>query len=103
MVEGCRCCGYRVMVVGLPVAITVSGHSAMRPSREFTPVIAIAHRRPDVVTVSVVVAVVLVMVVVVVVDGVIAMVMVPRIAVCPVIVRTVPSPAVVESIVIPVG
>ena len=91
------------MVVGLSVAITASGH-AMISAGEIAPVIAVAYRRPDVVTVSVVVTVVLVMVVVVVIDRLETMVMmVPRIIVRPVIVRTIPAPAVVESVVIPIG
>ena len=92
------------MVVGLPVAITVSGYSAVGSPREFTPVIAVAHRRPDVVTVSVIVAVVLVMVVVVVVDGHWSVRSVrPRTVRVPCVVRIIPAPPVVESVVIPIG
>ena len=90
------------MVVSLPVAITAS-HRAVRPAREFAPIIAVAHRRSDVVAVTVVEAVVLVMMVVVVVNGVIAMVMVPRIVISPIVIRIVPAPAVMETVVIPIG
>ena len=92
------------MVVGLSVAVTASCHSATVSIGKLAPVIAVPYRRSDVVAVSVVVAVVVVVVVVVVVDGFkTGMVMVPRIVVCPMVVRTVPAPAIVETIVIPIG
>ena len=91
------------MVVGLPVAITAASHAAVRAVGKFATVVAVAHRRSDVVAVTVVVTVVLVMVVVVVVDGITAMVMVPRVVVSPIVIGIVPAPAVVEPVVIPIG
>ena len=94
------------MVVGFTIAISTASHSAMMiVLGEIAASAAVTHRRPDVVAVSVVITVVLVVVVVVVVNWIVAMmmIMIPRINESQVVVRTVPAPAVVETIVIPIG
>ena len=92
------------MVVGLAIAVTAASHRTMMPARKFAPIVTVAHRRSDVIAVSVVITVILVVVVVVVVDGIITIVvMMPRLVVCPVMVRTIPTPTIVETIVVPVG
>ena len=91
------------MVVGLPITIT-SGHAAMRPARQFAPVVTVAHRRSDVVAMPIIVTMVMVVMVVVVVNGVITMVvMIPRITIRHVVVRIMPAPTVVETVIIPIG
>ena len=90
------------MVVSLPVAVTASCH-AMMSAGEIASVIAVAYRRSDVVTVTIVVAGVLVMMVVVIVDGHRAVMMIPRIIVRHVVVRILPAPTVVETVIIPIG
>lgn len=98
------------MVVGLPVAVAVvatgasAGDTAMLTIfRKFPAIVTVAYGRADVIAVTIVVAVILVMVVMIPVDRHWAVMVVPRIIVCPVVVRTIPAPAVVETVVIPVG
>ena len=92
------------MVVGFAVAIPTTSHAVvMTVFGEFAPAIAVSHGGSDVVSVTVIIAVVLVMVIVIVVYGVIAVVvMMPRIVVCPVVIWVVPSPTIVEPIIIPI-
>ena len=90
------------MVVGLSITIT-SGHAAMRPVRKFAPVITVAHRRSNVVAMPIIVTMVLVVMVVIVVNGVITVVMMmPRITIRHMVIRIVPAPSVVETVVIPI-
>ena len=92
------------MVVCFAVAVSSTGHSAMMTIfRKFSASVAVTHRRSDVVAVSVVITVVLVMVVVVVVNRIVTMmmIMIPWVNECQVVVRAVPTPAVVEAVVIP--
>ena len=92
------------MVVGLAVAITATSHTVMMPVfGELATVVTVAHRRSYVVAMTVVIAVILVMVVVIVVNRITAMMMIPWINVSQVVViRVVPTPAVMETIVIPI-
>lgn len=92
------------MIVSLAIAIAGAAGKATRPFATTSAATAVAHRRTDVVTMPVVVGVVRVMVVVVVVDGLAARMVVRVIpGIIADVVRTVPAPTVVETVVIPVG
>lgn len=93
------------MVVGLSVAISSTSHSTMMVIfREVATSTAVTYRRSDIVAVSIVVTVILVVVIVVVVNRIVTMmmIMIPRINESQVVVRTVPAPAVVKAVVIPI-
>lgn len=92
------------MVVSLTIAITTTSHTVMMPVfGEFATTVTIAHRRPYVVAMTIVITVVLVVVVMIVVYRIIAaVVMVPRVVVSPIVIRVVPAPTIMESIVIPI-
>jgi len=94
--------GYRIVVVGLAVAVT---DTAVASAAGQLAAVTVAHRGPDVVPVSIVEAVVRVVMVVVVADGFVAgMIMrMPGTVVTMVGVRSVPAPTVAETAVIPVG
>lgn len=102
LVEGHRRGGHRVVVVGFSIALAETGvASAVGQLASVT----VAHRRADVVAVTIIVGVVRVTVVVVVVDGLVAVMVrvIPRITACAGIVRAVPTPAIAETVIIPVG
>jgi hypothetical protein len=97
------------MVVGFAVAVTACHTVSSVSLRTFAATAAaIAHRGSDVVAVTVIVGVVLVMMVVVVVDGVVTVVvvmvmMVEGVVIRPAVIRIIPAPTVVETVVIPTG
>ena len=94
------------MVVGLAVTVAACQRSVgvVGVFIRTLASVAVAHRGTDVIAVAVVVGVVRVVVVVVVVDGLGAVMMVRMIpGTAARVMRTVPAPAVAETVVIPVG
>lgn len=102
LVEGHRRGSHRVVVVGFSVALA---DTEVASSVGQLASVTVAHGRADVVAVAIIVGVVRVTVVVVVVDGLVAVMVrvIPRITACAGIVRAVPTPAIAETVIIPVG
>lgn len=92
------------MVVGLPITITATSHTAMMSAiRKFAPVVAIAYRRSYIVAVTIVVAMVRVVMVMIIVDRFkTVVVMVEEGIIVQPTILVMPSPTVVETVIIPI-